>query len=143
MSVVEVRRGVNSKRFGSNMPPMRTRVAAVSIAFLTAAAMLIGASNRAHAGEALRCGGKAIVQGTSDVVVRRFCGDPEGISYSSILRRVSFTRHGQSHYYYGNPEVELPVETWTYNFGPNKLMHRLRFVDGILEEIQALEYGYR
>ena len=34
------------------------------------------------------------------------------------------------------------METWTYNFGPNKLMRRVRFVDGIVEEVETLGYGY-
>jgi len=38
--------------------------------------------------------------------------------------------------------VEVPVEYWTYNFGPNKLMRRIRFVDGLVEEIETLDYGY-
>ena len=39
--------------------------------------------------------------------------------------------------------VEVPVEVWTYNFGPYKLMRRVRFVDGLVEEIETLGYGYR
>ena len=119
---------------------MRALLAAVWF-FTVAATVSILASGHAQAGNGLTCAGKAIVQGASNVLVRRFCGEPEGISYSSILRRASYTRGGNV--YFTNHEVELPVETWTYNFGPNKLMQRLRFVDGILEEIQALEYGYR
>ena len=34
------------------------------------------------------------------------------------------------------------MEIWTYNFGPNKLMRRLRFVDGELQDIETLGYGY-
>jgi uncharacterized protein YvpB len=38
--------------------------------------------------------------------------------------------------------VEVRVEIWTYNFGPHKLMRRLRFDDGELVEIETLGYGY-
>ena len=31
-------------------------------------------------------------------------------------------------------EEDVPVDLWTYDFGPNKLMQRLRFVAGRLEE---------
>ena len=46
-------------------------------------------------------------------------------------------------YTYGDAMVEVPVEIWTYNFGPYKLMRRVRFVDGLVEEIETLGYGYR
>ena len=39
-------------------------------------------------------------------------------------------------------EIEVPVETWIYNLGPNKLMRRIRFEDGIVVEIETLGYGY-
>ena len=38
--------------------------------------------------------------------------------------------------------VEVPVETWVYNFGPSKFMRKLRFEDGVLVEIKVLDYGY-
>ncbi len=42
----------------------------------------------------------------------------------------------------GNDEIEMPVELWTYNFGPNKFMRRIRFEDGLVVEIETLGYGY-
>jgi uncharacterized protein YvpB len=36
----------------------------------------------------------------------------------------------------------VPVEIWTYNFGPYKLMRRVRFVDGFVEDIETLGYGH-
>jgi len=38
--------------------------------------------------------------------------------------------------------VEIPVDVWVYNLGPNKLMRRLRFEDGKLVDIETLGYGY-
>jgi len=38
--------------------------------------------------------------------------------------------------------VEVPIEIWTYNFGPYKLMRQVRFVDGVVDEIETLGYGY-
>jgi hypothetical protein len=34
------------------------------------------------------------------------------------------------------------VEVWIYNFGPNKLMQRIRFEDGVVVRIESLGYGY-
>ena len=33
--------------------------------------------------------------------------------------------------YYGTGLVEVPVEFWTYNFGPYKLMRRVRLVNRV------------
>jgi len=45
-------------------------------------------------------------------------------------------------YFFGDELMEVPVDIWTYNFGPYKLMRRIRFVDGVVEEIETLGYGY-
>ena len=35
------------------------------------------------------------------------------------------------------------IETWTYNFGPNLLMRRIRFTaDGTVASIETLGYGF-
>jgi hypothetical protein len=91
--------------------------------------------------ENLRCGSKVVQTGDPHTIVRAKCGEPTDVSRQSTLRRPTFVRNGRV--FYGAEElVEVPVEVWTYNFGPNKFMRRLRFVDGILEEIQTLGYGY-
>lgn len=38
--------------------------------------------------------------------------------------------------------VEVKVEEWIYNFGPNRLMQLVRFEDGLVAEIDRLGYGY-
>jgi hypothetical protein len=95
----------------------------------------------ADASDLLRCGSKVIVQGDSPGKVRALCGAPEDVTATSVLRRPSYRRQGQVHYY-GDQFVQVPVEAWTYNFGPQRLMHRLRFVDGVLESIETLGYGH-
>ena len=37
--------------------------------------------------------------------------------------------------------IVINVEEWTYNEGPNKLVHLLVFRNGKLEEVQSLGYG--
>jgi hypothetical protein len=37
--------------------------------------------------------------------------------------------------------ILINVEEWTYNEGPNRLMHQLVFYNGILSEIHTLGYG--
>jgi hypothetical protein len=36
----------------------------------------------------------------------------------------------------------MPVEIWTYNFGPNKLLRKLRFIGDELVEIRTDGRGY-
>jgi hypothetical protein len=42
---------------------------------------------------------------------------------------------------YGRREVL--VEDWGFNFGPNKLMRKVTFENGLVEKIKDLGYGYR
>jgi hypothetical protein len=91
--------------------------------------------------DGLRCGNKLVVDGDTPAKVRTLCGEPTEVSRRDIMQRPSFVRDGRV-YHFGAESVLVPVELWTYNFGPNKLMRRLKFVDGRLEEIETLGYGY-
>jgi len=106
------------------------------------ALLVLGPAPLAVATDSMRCGSKIINKGDTSSVVRKLCGEPEEIIRTTIMRRPSYVRAGQV-IYYGDELVETPAETWTYNFGPNKLMQRLRIVDGWVESIQTLEYGHR
>jgi hypothetical protein len=98
-------------------------------------------ASSAGASDGMRCGSKLITEGEVRERVVALCGEPVGVTQSSIMRRPSYMRNNRV-VYFGDQLVETMVETWTYNFGPNKLMRRLRFVDGILENIDTLGYGY-
>jgi hypothetical protein len=91
---------------------------------------------------AFHCGTRLVHEGDSSYDVRRKCGEPDNIETRTILRQPIT-------WYYGRPMLAAPgslmevtVEVWTYNFGPHKLMRRLRFDDGELVEIETLGYGY-
>jgi Protein of unknown function (DUF2845) len=107
-------------------------------AMFTALVLMCAAS--AHA-DAMRCGSRLIHDGDTQTAVRDLCGEPSDVQTRSILRRPSYFLNGR-YYYFGDALVEVPVEVWTYNFGPYKLMRRVRFVDGLVEEIETLGYGY-
>ena len=109
---------------------------------LAAAAVLLSlaAAGTARA-DGFRCGSRLVVEGSTRGEVLARCGDPADVERRSILRRPVFWRHGRP-YYLSDDLVELPVEIWTYNFGPNKLMRRLRLEDGVVVEIETLGYGY-
>ena len=104
------------------------------------AALLLTIAVPANA-DGMRCGSKLMSQGDPRAKVRQFCGEPTDVQTRSILRRPIFNFGGRI-YSYGDGYVEVPVEIWTYNFGPYKLMRQVRFVDGRVEDIETLGYGY-
>ncbi len=104
------------------------------------AALLLALAVPASA-DGLRCGSRLVTNGDPRAKVRQFCGEPTDVQTRSILRRPYFNFGGRG-YTYGDGYVEVPVEIWTYNFGPYKLMRQIRFVDGLVEDIETLGYGY-
>jgi Protein of unknown function (DUF2845) len=107
------------------------------------ASLLVSAlcSIPAHA-DAMRCGSRLVTFGDTRAAVRNLCGEPSDVQTRQILRRPTYNLHGRA-IYYGDGYVEIPVEIWIYNFGPYKLMRQVRFVDGRVDEIETIGYGYR
>lgn len=103
------------------------------------AGLALAAASPAYA---FRCGSHLVTEGAtrSEVVAR--CGEPTEIDRrSNILRQPLVWIRGRP-YSVGDALIEIPVEIWVYNLGPNKLMRRLRFEDGVLVDIETLGYGY-
>jgi hypothetical protein len=91
---------------------------------------------------AMRCGNKLIVKGDTRAEVSAKCGEPAEVANErSVFRRPVIWSHGRP-YYLGPDFIEVPVESWIYNFGPNKFMRRVIFEDGIVADIETLGYGY-
>ena len=111
-----------------------------ALVFSALAALLLTVAVTASA-DGMRCGSKLVTTGDPRAKVRQFCGEPTDVQTRSILRRPVFNFGGRV-YSYGDGYVEVPVEIWTYNFGPYKLMREIRFVDGRVENIETLGYGY-
>ncbi len=103
---------------------------------------------------ALRCGHKIVSDGDPIIKVLKYCGEPTTTTQRRVLR-AGFPRVRQriaadgtlirqrellihTHSY-----VEVLVEEWTYNFGPNKLMRLIRFEDGLVTKVKQLGYGFR
>jgi len=87
--------------------------------------------------DSMRCGSKLMTTGDPSPKVEALCGPPVGIERREIVRSYSYHR--------GIPvrgSFEVAVEFWTYNFGPNKLMYRLRFEDGLLVDVETLGHGF-
>jgi hypothetical protein len=91
---------------------------------------------------AFRCGSKIVTEGDTRDEVASKCGEPtDVITLQSVFRRPTIWIHGRPHFI-GSDFIEVPVENWIYNLGPNKLMRQIRFEGGVVAEIKTLGYGY-
>ena len=92
---------------------------------------------------ALRCGTEVVSKRDPKIEVARKCGDPASIE-AWTAHYVIPTHHGQRNHHatFGEVGVSIAVEEWLYNFGPHRLIYRLRFENGYLVKIGTLEYGY-
>jgi hypothetical protein len=108
-----------------------TRAAVASLA-----ALLL---SQVAAADTLRCGSKLITEGDTQEKVLHFCGDPVEKKRTWITRQPRFEYGGQEIPFQGSEDV--PVDLWTYDFGSSRLMHRIRFVAGKVDSIEALEHG--
>jgi Protein of unknown function (DUF2845) len=99
------------------------------------------ASSAAFA-DGFRCGTKLVTEGASRSEVAAKCGEPTDVTTArSIFRRPVVWDYGRP-MYVGEDVIEIPVEIWVYNLGPNKLMRQLRFEGGVVVDIDTLGYGY-
>lgn len=105
---------------------------------LTAAALAAPLAARA---DALRCGSRIVVVGDTRDLLLAVCGDPADVTSHRILQQPVYYLHGHR-YFLSSGLVEVIVEDWTYNFGPQKLMRRIRIEDGIVTDMETLGYGY-
>jgi hypothetical protein len=113
-----------------------TRLALCIVLFFASALLSIAQA------DAMRCGNRLVTFGDTRSAVRSICGEPSDVETRTIVRRPTYDLNGRV-IYYGHGYVEVPIEVWTYNFGPYKLIRRVRFVDGRVDEIETLGYGYR
>jgi hypothetical protein len=109
--------------------------------FLLAALSLLAAAQ--VWGDTMRCGKMLIRVGDSMAAVRAYCGRPaaseRGLQVNTTTKRVGGRAVSQSH----TVGAAVPVETWTYNRGPRKLLMTVRFVDGSVVSVKTLsQYGY-
>jgi hypothetical protein len=113
---------------------------------LTALAVAMTAIPTASADDTMRCGTRLVSEGDGKDKVRTLCGEPTSISLAGYVGGPGYFPNYYSvpfDYPYTWPGwTALPVEIWTYNLGPNKLLRKLRFVGDELDEIRTNGYGY-
>lgn len=101
---------------------------------------LVAAATPTHA-EGMRCGTKLVHEGDTRSEVSAKCGEPTDVSRTSVLRRPVVWLHGRP-YFASTDFVEIPVERWVYNLGPQRFMREIRFEDGRVVDVETLGYGY-
>ncbi|MDX1481339.1 MAG: DUF2845 domain-containing protein [Woeseiaceae bacterium] len=99
--------------------------------------------------EAFRCDSRVIQEGMPQSEVIRLCGEPAAIrslgfgTRSYVAGRRAADRQSESVGFerlWVREDVE--VTELIFNFGPRKLMRRLRFEGGELVDIRTMGYGY-
>jgi hypothetical protein len=108
---------------------------------LLSAVVLLALSWDAGA-EAMECGNRLITQGDSLSKVASLCGNPTQVDHTSIIRQASGGWVNGQWVAAAGAQIEIPVEVWLYNLGPDKLMRQIRFEDGRVVKIDTLDYGY-
>ena len=84
---------------------------------------------------ALRCGHDVVTTGDTKLEVLKKCGEPmlEERHYEEFRKGV-------------DTQIEKRagsvVDEWTYNFGPHDFLYYLRFVNGLLVDIETGDYGF-
>ena len=107
----------------------------------------------------MRCDRNLISRGDHQGEVLASCGEPAIFTRKTIYRsgipHSRFRSLSIGHNFYSrysdlsNDEllthnrsvVEVPIETWTYNFGPRYFMREVIFTDGRVTRINTLGYG--
>lgn len=102
------------------------------------ACLALGVSTALQA-DSMRCGSRIVKDGDTIEKVLDVCGEPAGKERTWIQRAPQYELGGRYYSFPGTEEV--PVDLWTYDFGPNKLMRRVRFVDGQVVSIVELGKG--
>ena len=91
--------------------------------------------------ESIRCGSQLILKGSTSADLLEYCGKPAQVTRNGTVNGLvgnTYTADGILNQATGDFEVE----TWTYDFGPNQLMQRVRIENGIVVQIDSLGYGH-
>jgi hypothetical protein len=117
---------------------------------LALAGALLLAAAAATASEMLRCQNKIIEPGDTAYDVRSLCGPPDDIQQRSEQRRVA---RAVDRPCLTNPTgrcptveeqtVDVLIDEWTYDFGPQRFIQYLTFEAGKLRHIRSGEYGHK
>jgi hypothetical protein len=111
------------------------------------AAALLVCSDAAFA-ESLRCQDRLVKIGHHGYDVSALCGPPDAVE-QRVERRAVRRRVRVRCVQFGwcdtevEDSVEVPVEVWIYDFGPQRLMQYVTFVQGQVVRIESGNYGHK
>jgi hypothetical protein len=91
--------------------------------------------------ESIRCGSQLIEKGSTSADLLEYCGKPARVVKNGTVNGLI----GNTHTAGGitsQATGDFEIETWTYDFGPNQLMERVRIENGIVVQIDSLGYGH-
>lgn len=92
--------------------------------------------------DALRCGARLVAEGDTRAAVESRCGPPADVVRRTRLAPAIVWRDGRP-YRVGHGLIDVVVEEWFYDFGPQRFVRRVRFEDGVVVRIDTLGYGQR
>jgi hypothetical protein len=91
-------------------------------------------------GWALDCEGRLVSLGQAPWEVYAICGEPTQIEETfQLIHKPVYSPSGRAVDYI---PVTVPTSLWTYNFGSNRLVYLLTFVEGKLVKIETGGYGH-
>ena len=112
---------------------------------LSAAALMLGAGDAAA--EGMRCGTRLVSKGDSTYEVRSRCGEPREatrrVETRSERRRVRVPcGRGEARCdRVQEVTVDVVIDEWVYDLGPQTFVRYLTFVDGKLFRVNTGSYG--
>ena len=128
------------------------------ILILLGSTLFLGLVATGAQANSMRCDRDLISRGDNQGEVLAACGEPVFATHKTIYRSGIPTRRfgtfsslGNGYYvditrreliHHNRSVVEVPVEVWTYNFGPRVFMREVTFVDGRVDRIRTLGYGH-
>jgi hypothetical protein len=90
--------------------------------------------------ENLRCGSDIVSKGDSALLLRQRCGAPTQIDrYENKSAVQRYDRLSNS---YITEQLADPYEIWTYNFGPRRLIARVKIGGGVVKSIVTGGRGF-
>lgn len=110
-----------------------------ALAPLTLVATLLTATPTARADGGFRCGSRLVRNGETEDDVAGKCGDPDAVRNWTEVETEAVWEGGRK------VERSVPIDyaEWKYDFGRDRLIRYLTFVQGRLTGVRTGEYGRR
>lgn len=110
--------------------------------------LALGLVGTEAAADGMRCGTRLVSAGDSTYAVRSRCGDPQDATRRVETRterrrvRVPCGRNGEAQCdRVQEVSADVVVDEWVYDFGPQRFVHYLTFVDNKLARVETGSYG--